>query len=118
VEEGREDEFAAADQYVRAIWMWSEMNARCQAFLERPGVSESGRVLTVRYEELMADPARQGRALIEHLGMRVSGRARRRLEGAHLRSLGIHRKRAASSIRHAEEVAAPQLRRLGYGRRA
>ncbi len=114
VESGEERAFAEADQYGRAIWLWSEMNARCQRFLERADVRGSGRVLTVRYEELMADPAGRGRALVEYLGMRMNGRARRRLEQAHTRSLGIHRSRDPASVRLAERVAAGQLSRLGY----
>ena len=109
-----EDGFAAADQYVRAIWLWREMNARCQELLARDDVRESGRVLTLRYEELMADPVEQGRVVAEHLGVRLSRRARLSLEQAHQRSLGIHRQRDAASIRLAEEVAAGQLRQLGY----
>jgi hypothetical protein len=114
VEPGKEDTFLGADQFVRAIWMWSELNARCERFLERPDVRESGRVLEVRYEQLMAEPVSQGEALIEHLGMRMGARARARLEEGHLRSHGIHRSRNPASIRLAEEIAGPQLRRLGY----
>jgi hypothetical protein len=111
---GEEQAFAEADQYVRGIWLWSEMNIRCQRLLERPDAAASGRILTVRYEELMADPLAQGQAVIEHLGMTMSGRARQRLERAHGRSLGIHRGRDAASVGRAESVAAAQLRRLGY----
>jgi Sulfotransferase family len=111
---GEEEEFAAADQYVRAIWLWREMNVRCQELLAREDVRESGRVLTLRYEELMANPVEQGQVVAEHLGVRLSRRARQRLEQAHQRSLGIHRRRDAASIRLAEKVAAGQLRQLGY----
>jgi hypothetical protein len=111
---GEEDAFAAADQYARAIWLWREMNDRCQAFLDRPEVRASGRVLTVRYEELMEDPVDGGRELVEHLGMRLGPRARRRLEAAHTRSLGIHRRRDPASVARAEGIAGGQLRRLGY----
>ncbi|HVO55184.1 MAG TPA: sulfotransferase [Solirubrobacterales bacterium] len=114
VEPGEEAAFAAADQYVRSIWMWREMNARCQRFLERPDVRASGRVLTVRYEELMADPVGRGQEVAEHLGVRLGARARRRLEEAHGRSLGIHRRRDAASVRAAETLASGQLSRLGY----
>lgn len=114
VEDGEEDAFAAADQYVRAIWMWREMNARCGAFFEREDVKASGRVLTVRYEELMADPVGRGREVIEHIGGRINGRARERLERAHTRSLGIHRRLDRDSLQAAEAVAGSELRRLGY----
>lgn len=111
---GEEDEFAAADQYVRAIWLWREMNVRCQALLNRADVRASGRVLTLRYEELMADPVGQGRLVTDHLGVPLSCPARRHLERAHTRSLGIHRRRDATSVRLAEQLAANQLTRLGY----
>jgi hypothetical protein len=114
VESGREETFLGADPYVRAIWMWSELNRRCERFLARPDVRDSGRVLEVRYERLMADPVGEGEALIEHLGMRIGKRAKARLEEGHLRSHGIHRRRDAAQVELAEEVAGGQLRRLGY----
>ncbi len=114
VEAGREETFLGADPYVRAIWMWAELNRRCETFLERPDVRDSGRVLEVRYERLMADPIGEGEALIGHLGMRLGPRAKARLEEGHLRSHGIHRRRDAAQVQLAEEVAGDQLRRFGY----
>lgn len=114
VQRGAEGAFVEADQYVRAIWMWSAMVARAQDFLERPDVQASGRVLTVRYEDLVADPLGQGSALIDFLGMRMSPLTGRALGDGHQRSLGIYRKRPAATIRQAEEVAGVELRRSGY----
>lgn len=114
VESGAEQAFIEADQYVRAIWMWSAMVSRAQDFLERPDVQASGRVLTVRYEDLVADPLGQGSALIDFLGMRMGPRTIEALGDGHQGSLGIHRKRPPATIAHAEEVAATALRRSGY----
>jgi hypothetical protein len=114
VEAGEEERFVAADQFGRAIWMWAAMASRSQAFVESPEVVRSGRILTVRYEELMADPPGQGAKLIEHLGMTVGRQARRRLAAAHGRSVGIHARRDPESVRRAEEIAGAQLRRCGY----
>lgn len=111
---GEEEKFVASDQFGRAIWMWAAMARRSQIFIESPEVVASGRILTVRYEELMADPPGQGEALIEHLGMRVGRRARHRLAAAHGRSVGIHARRDAESVRRAEAIAGDQLRRCGY----
>lgn len=114
VEPGDEDEFAAADQFGRAIWMWAAMAKRSQDFIEAPEIAASGRILTVRYEELMADPVGQGEALIDHVGMKPGRMARRRLGAAHGRSVGIHARRDAESVRRAEAIAGAQLRRNGY----
>ena len=114
VDPGAEERFVASDQFGRAIWMWAAMAGRSQTFIESPEVVASGRILTVRYEELMADPPAQGEALIEHLGMRAGRQARRRLAAAHGRSVGIHARRDPESVRRAEAIAGDQLRRCGY----
>ena len=114
VERGAEQAFIEADQYVRAIWIWAAMVSRAQDFLERPDVQASGRVLTVRYEDLVADPLGQGSALIDFLGMRMGPRTGAALGDGHQRSLGVYRKRPAATIQHAEEIAGAALRRSGY----
>jgi hypothetical protein len=114
VDVGEEERFIASDQFGRAIWMWAAMARRSQAFIESPEVVAAGRILTVRYEELMADPAGQGEALIHHLGMTVGRQARRRLAAAHDRSVGIHTRRDPESVSRAEAIAGDELRRCGY----
>ncbi len=114
VRSGAEQAFVEADQYVRAIWLWSAMVSRAQDFLDRADVEASGRLLTVRYEDLVADPLGQGAALIDFLGMRMSRQTSRALGDSHRRSLGVYRKRPPATLRHAEEVAAAELRRCGY----
>jgi hypothetical protein len=108
------EEFLASSPYVRAIYMWREMARRSAAFLERPEVAASRRVLPVRYEELMSDPLTQGQAVAAHLGQPLSPLARKRLAGAHTNSHGIHRRRDAAEIAAAERVAGAELRALGY----
>jgi len=114
VEEGGEDAFLAATPYVRAIWMWKTMVRRCRDAFARPDVAASKRVLTLRYEDVMREPLLYGQALADHLGVAMNNRFRRRLNEAHARSIGIHKRRPAEEIRAAERVAGDELRRHGY----
>ncbi len=114
VAENEASEFFTASPYVRAIWMWREMVRRCTELLERPDVAASGRVLRVRYEELMRDPLGQGEAIARHLGRQLTPRMRKRLQTAHTRSVGAHRRRERSEILAAERLAGAELEALGY----
>jgi len=114
VPEGQEGRFLAASPYVRAIWMWREMVARSRQFFADPEVSSSGRVLHVRYEQLVSEPIEQGHRIAEHLGQSPTRRTERRLRAAHPRSIGGHRRRPPAEIAAAEQVAGDQLRALGY----
>jgi len=111
---GHDGEFIAASQYVRAIWMWREMVRRCGEFLARADVQQSGRVLQVRYEELMSDPLVQGQAIVSHLGQPMTPAMRRQLRSAHARSVGIHKRREAAELLAAEKLAGAELEALGY----
>jgi hypothetical protein len=114
VTESDAGEFFAASPYLRAIWMWREMVRRCTELLERPDVAASGRVLRVRYEDLMRDPLGQGEAIARHLGRQLTPRMRKRLQSAHTRSVGTHRRRERSEILAAERLAGAELEALGY----
>jgi Sulfotransferase family len=114
VAEGEDDAFLAADQYVRAVWMWREMVRSSRAFLEREDVARSGRVLQVRYEDLIGEPFAQGEAIARHLGESLPARTRSRLRSAHSRSVGIHARRDAAQLAQAERLAGAELRALGY----
>lgn len=114
VDEGEESAFLAATPYVRAIWMWRAMVGRCNAFLERPEVAVSGRVLRVRYEDLVGDPLGQGQAIVGHLGRALTPRMRKRLQKAHARSIGIHRRREQGELLDGETVAGQELQGLAY----
>ncbi|HSZ70335.1 MAG TPA: sulfotransferase [Solirubrobacteraceae bacterium] len=107
-------EFFAATPYVRAIWMWREMTTRCLALAERPDVLASGRILRVRYEQLMSDPLGQGEAILSHLGLAPTRTVRKRLQAAHTRSIAIHARRPGDELAAAEERAGAELAALDY----
>ena len=114
VAEGKEGAFLAATPYIRAIWMWRAMIRKCQEFLDRPDVAESGRVLQIRYEDLVSDPLRQGETILRHLGGQLTPRMRKRIQTAHSRSVGIHGRHEEGEILEAERLAGPELEALGY----
>src|SRR5205823_5853883 len=114
VDEADDDAFLAASPYVRAIWMWREMVRRCHNFLSQPEVVASGRVLNVRYDELVEAPIRVGAQIAEHVGGPLTKRMLKRLAEAHTDSIGIHLRRDRTEIRQAEVVAATELNLLGY----
>jgi hypothetical protein len=114
VAEGAEREFLDATPYVRAAWLWKEMVRRCDGFFARADVVAGGRVLQLRYEELVRDPAGVGRRLAEHVDGPVTSRMRKRLTSAHTRSIGVHRQRDPVELEAAERIAGDELRRLGY----
>ncbi len=114
VADGEEEAFLHANPFVRAVWMWREMIRRCRAFFDCPGVAELGRVLAVRYEDLIRAPLTQGEQILGHLGERPTTVTRRRLQDAHPRSIGIYRGRSREEILQAERIAGPELAALGY----
>ena len=79
VDDGREQEFLDASPYMRAIWMWSVMVRSDSQFATRSDVAASGRVLEVCYESLMGDPETEGSRVLEHFGLRLNRRMRRKL---------------------------------------
>jgi Sulfotransferase family len=118
VQEGEDGAFLEASQYVRAVWMWREMVRRSREFLARADVEASGRVLPVRYEELMGDPPAQGDAIVRHLRQPSSPAMRKQLHNAHSRSVGIHARREPEEILAAETLAGAELEALGYALQA
>lgn len=114
VEDGGEEAFLAATPYGRAIWMWKTMVRRCHDFLAQPEVAASGQVMALRYEDLMREPLKYGQAVADHLGVPLNNWFRKRLKGAHTRSIGLHKQRPAEAIRAAERIAGEELRLYGY----
>lgn len=114
VEAGREEEFLACTPYVRAVWMWKEMTRRCHDFFSRPDVAESGRVLLLKYEDLVSDPMRYGEQVANHFGCQMTPRLSKLFSGAHGGSVGVHQRRSAEEIRAANQIAETELAIYGY----
>src|SRR5690606_32040121 len=112
VEEGAEDAFLAAVPYVRAIWMWKVMVARCEVAFAP--LEAAARVLEVRYEAFMREPVAVGDGIAAHFGARPTANFHRRLRRAHLDSIGSYRKRDPKEVSAAERIAGDALERLGY----
>lgn len=114
VEPGDDEAFLASTPYVRAIWMWAVMAERCRTFFARPDRVASGRVLHLRYEDLMRDPLAYGQQVCDHLGATTAGAFERALRQAHPHSIGKHEARSPTEVAAAEAVAGEELRYYGY----
>lgn len=114
VEDGREEEFLACTPYVRAVWMWKEMVRRCSDFFSRPEVMSSGRVLLLKYEDLVSDPLKYGKAAVEHFGCSMNERLQKQFQEARKSSISIHKKRDPEEIEAAEKLAHTELEHYGY----
>jgi Sulfotransferase family len=108
------ESFLDASPFLRSVWMWREMVRRCQRFFDRADVRASGRVLRVRYEDLIRDPITQGQAIAQHLGQQLTPTMRKLLRSAHPRSIGIHERREQAELAQAERLAGAELEALGY----
>ena len=107
VAQGEEDEFLAATPYIRSVWMWREILRRCNDFFSLPDVQASGRVMSVRYEELMADPIGVGERVVAHVGGTMTKTVRKRLLTGHTKSIGAHRRRDPAEDRDGDQLADP-----------
>lgn len=114
VETGREQDFLDATPYVRAVWMWAYMVRRCHDFFSRPAVQESGRVMHLRYEDFMQNPLREGRAVLDHLGLSSSPGFLRRVRRAHTDSIGNHRRRPRDEREAGTHIARDELALYDY----
>lgn len=114
VEDGKEEEFLTYTPYVRSIWMWKEMVRRCHNFFSKPEILESGRVLFLKYEDLMSDSLKYGELVIKHFGSSMNPRLHKRLRQARTSSIGVHKRRDPHEIKLAEKVAKTELELYGY----
>jgi hypothetical protein len=114
VEPDRDREFLAASPYVRALWMWGYMVRRCHEFFSSPEVKESGRVLHLRYEDLMRQPEQYGVAVLDHLGLAVTRGFLRRVRRAHTDSIGKHSGRPSDDVEAGTRIVRDELALYGY----
>jgi hypothetical protein len=114
VEQGREEEFLGSTPYLRAIWMWKEMVGRCHHFFSKPEVVATGRVLLVKYEDLVSDSLKYGEFITLHFGAAMNAQLRKQLKQAHPLSIGIHKRRNPKEIEEAERIAKTELKLYGY----
>ena len=114
VEEGEEDHFMQSTPYVRAIWMWKYMVGCCRAYYDQPEIKQSGRVMLLKYEDLMSDPFKYGMAVLQHLDEESTPAYKKMLGKAHAKSIGKHKKRDPQEIKEAERIAGEELSYYGY----
>lgn len=114
VEDGKEEEFLACTPYVRAIWMWKEMVRRCYDFFSHPEVVATGRVLLVKYEELVSNSLQYGEIIVNHFDANMNTRLQNQFKRAHGRSISIYKRRSPKEIEAAEQVAQAELKLYGY----
>ncbi|HEY9831805.1 MAG TPA: hypothetical protein V6D26_14580, partial [Stenomitos sp.] len=100
--------------YVRAIWMWKEMVGRCHNFFSQPEVAETGRVLLVKYEDLVSDSLKVGELIANHFGTQMNRQLQKQIKKAHPQSIGIHKRRNPQEIEEAERIAQTELKLYGY----
>ena len=114
VEIGEEEEFLRSSAFVRSVWMWKEIVKRCHAFFSQHSVQSSGRVLLVRYEDLVRSPEKCGRRIVEHLGGSMNSRLRKQFAQAKESSVGIHQRLSSEEIEKANEIAQKELQMYDY----
>lgn len=114
VEVGREEEFLACTPYTRAIWMWKEMVRRCHDFFSRPDVVDSGRIMLLKYEDLVTDPIKYGESVVKHFGAEMNSRLQKRFKMARISSIGTYKRRNSQEIKEAEKIAKTELEIYGY----
>jgi hypothetical protein len=114
IAEGKDQEFYISSAYVRSIWMWKEMVRRCYDFFEKKEVKESGRVMVLRYEDLMTDPLHWGGKVIEHFGGTMTAQLKNKFLHANLESFGKYKRRDKDEIKKAEEIAGEELKLYNY----
>lgn len=103
--------FGGMSRYERCVLLWREMTLRARALQE----GAPGRYFEVRYEDLVRDPDRWGRGIVEFCGQTFDRRARRAFRRADVGSVGIARRNQdPGRLALANAIAGPLLRELGY----
>jgi hypothetical protein len=103
--------FGAMSRYERCVLMWREMTRRARA----AGRLFSDRCFELRYEDLVREPVRLGKALMAFLGREYDRWVHRAFLKAFAGSVAIARRNQdPQRLRDAEAIAGPLLRELGY----
>ncbi len=106
VERGREEEFTKVSDATRCAWAWRRYVTAAQTMPER--------TVTLRYEDLVADPAAAAVPVAERLGVPIDEVAAV-LSRVHDRSIGRWRRDlTADQLEDVEREAGDALRALGY----
>lgn len=114
VNQGEEDKFLAASPFGRSVWMWKEIVRRCNDFFSQPEVESSGRVLLVRYEDLVRQPEKWSEIIVNHLGGAMNERLRKQFSQAKESSISIYQRLDKKEIEAANEIAEAELNMYGY----
>jgi len=114
VEVGLEAEFLECTPYLRAIWMWKEMVRRCHDFFSLPEVVASGRVMLLKYEDLVSNPLQYGESVVSHFDGVMNNQLQTKFKQAKISSIGIHKRREQQEVEAAENIAQAELELYGY----
>lgn len=114
VELGREDEFISYSPFLRSVWMWSIMVKQCQAFFSQESITSTGRILEVKYEDLVTTPLEHLEKICDFLGCPSNLRLKQKFKKASTKSIGIHKHRNVQEISTANQIAHKELENLGY----
>lgn len=114
VDEGQEEEFLDCTPYLRAVWMWKEMVKRCNQHFSRLDVKNSGRVMLLKYEDLVQYPEKLGEEVVHHIYGEMNHRLLRRFQKARTSSSGVYKRRDMQEIRRANQIAGNELKLYGY----
>ncbi|MEP0905047.1 sulfotransferase [Leptolyngbya subtilissima ST-M1] len=108
------DNFIEASPYVRSIWMWREMVRCCESFFSQTNVVTSGRILKIKYEDLVYEPMVFGEKIVNYIGADFDNRLQKCFKQASTKSIGKYKKRDTIDIKSAERVAHRELSSYGY----
>ncbi len=107
-------DFIEASPYIRSIWMWKEMVHHCESFFSQDSVLLSGRILKIKYEDLVHEPIVFGEKIVRYIGANFDQRLQKRFRQASVKSIGKYKNRDAEEIKAAEKIAYHELHLYNY----
>jgi hypothetical protein len=94
--------------------MWMVMTRACRDAFSQPEVQESERVFSLRYEDLVREPQKYGRAAVDFFGGTPNGALETLLAEDRTSSIGKYKQRDPDEVAAAEAVAGTELEACGY----